>query len=127
MSCCWNRWATGDAQIVELTIPRKDIKCRHGRFSMVSKTTHETFNSYKDDQYDPLYTAAYLIGTFGMGAPISHWYEYNLAVNKDNALAVRRLRINSGLLFLIYTRTAMADDWFIFESAETAIGNVAKP
>ncbi len=73
-------------QIAALTIQRKDTACRRGRFSMLGNTTHETFKSYQDDDYDPLYTAAYLVGT-------------------------------SGLLFLIYTRASMADDWFIFEPA----------
>lgn len=93
-------------------------QCKNNRWTLVSKTTHEGFKGYNQEDYDPLYTATYLLATFGMGAPISKWWDYRIALNKNGALTVRRLNMQSGLLFSIYTRTAMDDDWFLFEPAD---------
>jgi len=105
---------TEDSFRGDFLITSNDYSCKQKRLNLVSETTHETFRSYQDPEYSPLYTAAYVVGTFGMGAPISNWWEYRLAMAEDGSLVIRRLHMSSGLLFLIYSRIAMSDDWFIF-------------
>lgn len=121
--------------IVEQKIEPGRIKCRDGRFTLISKAAYARLSSYEDGPYNPLVTAAYAVGTLGVGAPIARWYEYRLGLNQENELVVRRLEIDSGLLFLIYSRAAMADDWFVFaavdpvnfsESSELTSGTVQK-
>jgi hypothetical protein len=94
--------------------------CRGKPFTLTSDTTHQTFDSYEDEDYDPLYTATYAVATLGMGAPISQWWVYQFRPTMAGSLAVRRLRIESGLLFLIYARAVMDNDWFLFEIADAA-------
>lgn len=104
-----------------ILLTKDDYTCKDKRFTLLSDTTHETFNSYEDPEYSPLYTAAYVIGTFGIAGPISEWWEYRFAQAEDGSLIIRRLEMDSGLLFLMYARTAMNDDWFRFESAPSSI------
>ena len=92
--------------------------CKNNRWALASKTTHEGFKDYNQEKYDPLYTAAYWIGPFGLGAPISKWWEYRFTSSANGGLAVRRLKMESALLFSVYTRIAMNDDWFLFEPAD---------
>jgi hypothetical protein len=107
--------------MMALEIEPKRIKCHSGRFTLVSKPLHARISSYEEGPYNPLVTAAYAVATLGVGAPIAKWYEYRFALNRKNELVVRRLQIDSGLLFLIYSRAAMADDWFVFATASPEI------
>lgn len=102
----------------EFSINPDNIDCEDNRFTVYTSTTHENFSSYESDSYNPLYTAAYAVGTLGIGGPISKWWKYRFALDSDGSLIVRRIRMESGLLFLIYTRTAMDDDWFLFKSPD---------
>ncbi len=101
----------------DILLTKDDYTCKENRFTLISDTTHETFSGYQDPEYNPLYTAAYVIGTFGIAGPLSEWWEYRLTLAEDGSLIIRRLEMDSGLLFLMYARTAMNDDWFRFESA----------
>lgn len=105
----------------EITLTDNDYSCKENRFTLVSDTVHETFRGYQDPEYSPLYTAAYTVGTLGLAAPISQWWEYRFALAEDGSLIIRRLETRSGLLLLMYTRTVMSDDWFKFEQASLAL------
>lgn len=97
--------------------------CKEHRFQLVTEPDHTSFDDhssepygYQNNPYEPSVTAAYLFGTLLMGAPISHWWDYRLMLDEEGALLVRRIRMDSGLLFLLYAQTAMDDDWFRFDA-----------
>ncbi len=114
----------GNSINAELTLTDNDYSCKENRFTLVSDTVHETFRGYQDPEYSLLYTAAYTVGTLGLAAPISQWWEYRFGLAEDGSLIIRRLETRSGLLLLMYTRTVMSDDWFKFEPASLVLQSV---
>lgn len=115
---------TLDEQLLDLDKAR----CVDGRLSIVTDTIYPGISSYEEESYNPLVTAAYVVGTLGIGAPISRWWDYRFALGTDGSLIVRRVNIESGLLFLMYIRTAMDDDWFLFEAVDASdLAGLSRP
>ncbi|WP_114325556.1 hypothetical protein [Candidatus Colwellia aromaticivorans] len=93
--------------------------CINGRFSFVSDTLYPGLATFESEDYNPLVTAAYMVTSFGIGAPISRWWDYRLALSSDGSLIVRRLSFESDLaLIVIYIRGVTDDDWFLYKSVD---------
>lgn len=47
------------------------LDCKGGRVIRRTDSRHHSFSSNDEGSYQPLFTAAYVVGTFGLGGPIS--------------------------------------------------------
>lgn len=104
----------------ERVIPHTEYRCQDNRWFISTSATHEGFDSYQQEDFDPLYSAMYYVGTLGLGAPISNWWNFVFALTQEGALIVRRQNMSSAvLLVMFYSRLAMDDDWFLYSPTDT--------
>ncbi|MEZ5550634.1 MAG: hypothetical protein R3E82_07090 [Pseudomonadales bacterium] len=100
-------------------IPGVDFRCQDKRWFISTTATHEGFRSYQQDDFDPLYSAMYYVGTLGLGAPISSWWNFVFALTQEGSLILRRQNMSSAvLLVMFYSRLAMDDDWFLYRPTD---------
>lgn len=107
-------------------LPSAAFRCQSNRWFISTTPTHEGFSGYQQEDYDPLYTAMYMVGTLGIAAPISAWWNFVFASASDGSLALRRQNMSSALLFIMfYGRAAMDDDWFLYRPTD-ALSMIAR-
>ena len=101
-------------------ISSTELQCQDHRWMISTTSTHEGFSGYQQEDFDPLYSAMYYVGTLGLGAPISAWWNFVFTTTSDGSLALRRQNMSSAvLLVMFYSRLAMNDDWFLYRPTDT--------
>ena len=103
-----------ELQLAEVVLEKSRLRCHEGRRFIATDATQWGWDGLQDG-YDPTLMAAYLAGTFGMMMPMSQWWNFVVATTVDGSLALRRLNMESAVMFMaLYGRSAMDDDWFLY-------------
>ena len=99
-----------------------DSTCRNGRWTIVTTPTHTSWEGTGQENYDPLFMLTMPIATLGVGLlamPMSDWWSFSFAVADDGSLALRRQKMESGMVMLLfYSKFSVEDDWFLYQSAD---------
>ena len=109
-------------KVGEQLLDLADSSCHEGRWTIATTPTHTSWVGSGQENYDPLFMVTMPIATMGLGLlamPLSDWWRFSFAVTDDGSLALRRNKLESGVLMVVfYSRKTVEDDWFLYDAAD---------